>query len=109
LFLKFLVQNGADKESEYELNKKPLHLASEKGHFQIVKYLVEKGANIQARTNKGQTPLDLAESCAKQLYSKYNLAENWQKKRIFSSSSQEGYAKTIQFLKDSQQDSQDIL
>lgn len=33
------------------LNNKrtPLHLATEKGYFEIVKYLVEKGADVNAK------------------------------------------------------------
>ncbi len=44
----------------YYIKQTPLHVASEKVNFKIVKYLVEKGANIQAKTDEGQTPLDLA-------------------------------------------------
>jgi ankyrin repeat protein len=61
-------------------------MASAKGHFKIVKFLVENGANIQARTKEGKTPLDLADIGAKN-------EDLWfyQKER---------FAKTIQFLKD---------
>lgn len=27
------------------------------GHLEVVKYLLEKGANIEAKTNRGWTPL----------------------------------------------------
>jgi ankyrin repeat protein len=39
----------------------PLHLAALNEHFEIVKYLVEKGANIQAKTVFCETPLKLAD------------------------------------------------
>ncbi len=48
---------------------------------------MEKGANIQAETNKGQTALDLAES----------ESRNW------LAAEKEGLAKTIKLLKECQQ------
>jgi ankyrin repeat protein len=39
---------GADKESRNENHNTPLNLASRKGHFEIVNYLVEKGANFDS-------------------------------------------------------------
>jgi ankyrin repeat protein len=38
----------------------PLHLASQNGSLAIVKFLVEKGAQINARGNNGKTALHLA-------------------------------------------------
>jgi ankyrin repeat protein len=38
----------------------PLHLASSKGHLEVVKFLVEKGADIEAVNGRGFTPLQLA-------------------------------------------------
>jgi ankyrin repeat protein len=61
-------------------------LASENGHFDIVKYLVEKGAKIQAKTKDGKTPLELADIAANKLY--------------WVASDKENFAKIIQFLKD---------
>jgi hypothetical protein len=58
-------------------------LAAEDGHFEIVKYLVEIDANIQASTKEGKIPLSLADIEANQI----NLSRK------------EYYAKTIQFLK----------
>jgi ankyrin repeat protein len=37
-----------------------LQHASEKGHFHIVKYLLEKGADVNSKDNAGQIPLSLA-------------------------------------------------
>jgi len=38
----------------------PLHLAAGKGHIDVVKLLLSKGAQPDARSNQGQTPLHLA-------------------------------------------------
>ena len=39
-----------------------LMLASEAGHFEVVKYLVENGANANLKDNDGKTALDFAET-----------------------------------------------
>ena len=36
--------------------------ASKEGNLEIVKYLVEKGANVNIKDNHGRTALDLAET-----------------------------------------------
>jgi ankyrin repeat protein len=38
----------------------PLHVAASRGNTAVVKLLVEKGADMNARTNDGQTPYNLA-------------------------------------------------
>jgi ankyrin repeat protein len=38
----------------------PLHFACFKGHFLVVKALIEAGANVNAKTNANVTPLYLA-------------------------------------------------
>ena len=40
--------------------KTPLHYACEYGHLKIVKYLISKGANIEAKDRYSQTPLYFA-------------------------------------------------
>ncbi len=44
------VTAGASLESTDHRDKTPLHLAAEQGHMQIVEYLVENGANVNATT-----------------------------------------------------------
>jgi ankyrin repeat protein len=43
-----------------EKGSTPLHLASSKGHLEVVKLLLEKGADIEAVNGRGFTPLQLA-------------------------------------------------
>ena len=40
----------------------PLHYAALEGHLNAVQHLLDRGANINARTQNGKTPLGLAES-----------------------------------------------
>lgn len=49
-----LVNSADDKGST------PLHLASSQGHLEVVKFLVDKGADIEAVNGRGFTPLQLA-------------------------------------------------
>jgi ankyrin repeat protein len=42
------IKNGADIECQDELKKTPLENAAENGHLKIVKYLIEKNANVEA-------------------------------------------------------------
>ena len=35
----------------------PLHLAAREARLSVVKYLVERGANVNVRDNHGNTPL----------------------------------------------------
>ena len=54
------MDNGANVGSKTNDNRACLHLASEKGHTNVVKILLEKGANIQSKTNDEDTCLHLA-------------------------------------------------
>jgi ankyrin repeat protein len=63
-----LIENGVDaflyegikiKPYEIDLNT-PLHLASLNGHLEIIKYLIKKGVDVNAKNRKSQTPLHLA-------------------------------------------------
>lgn len=44
--------NGSDYDG-----RTPIHLASEEGHFEVVKYLVSRGANINCEDRWGTSPL----------------------------------------------------
>jgi ankyrin repeat protein len=54
-----LVENGADVNAEYE-GVKVLHLAAKNATGAIVKYLIEKGADVMAKTKKGSSVLHFA-------------------------------------------------
>jgi ankyrin repeat protein len=41
-----------------------LHGAVEKGHIQVIKYLISKGADVNAKDGEGRTPLYYAEITA---------------------------------------------
>ena len=43
-----------------QYGRTPLHLASEQGHFEMVKLFLQRGANIQAIGKEGKTALHLA-------------------------------------------------
>jgi ankyrin repeat protein len=55
---KVFLEKGADAKAANKYGNTPLHWAAEKGHLDVVKYLVEeKGADIKAAANNGNTPL----------------------------------------------------
>ncbi|MCO5594662.1 hypothetical protein L7F22_048695 [Adiantum nelumboides] len=55
--LKSLVKSGADpNRADYD-GRTPLHLASVKGHEEIVRFLLQEGAEVDIEDNFGNTPL----------------------------------------------------
>lgn len=56
-----IVEHVEDKNSfstkEYNYNETPLHSAATRGQDEIVKLLLEKGANVNAKDYNGETPL----------------------------------------------------
>ncbi len=65
--VKTLVEAGADVNAVNEADFTALHGAAFRGRNEVVQYLVEHGANINARDFKGRTPFRLAEG-TKQSY-----------------------------------------
>ena len=62
--VKYLIDKGADANTEYEYNynksKTALIIASEKENLEMVKYLVEHGADVNAKNKSGKTALIMA-------------------------------------------------
>jgi ankyrin repeat protein len=59
--VKVLVEAGADVNALNEADYTALHAAAFRGWNEVVQYLVEHGANINARDYKGRTPFRIAE------------------------------------------------
>ena len=57
---KFLIEMGADVNSNRYRSKRPLQVASMKADFSMVKLLLEKGAKVSGRDNVGGTALHSA-------------------------------------------------
>jgi ankyrin repeat protein len=54
------IETGANPNQRNEKNKKTLlYIATERGDYQVVKFLIEKGAEINAKS-ENQTPLHIA-------------------------------------------------
>lgn len=62
---RLLIQHGANVDAQNVLTQRPLHLAVEYGHEQIVNDLLKNGAERNARTKNGETPLDIAKKKSK--------------------------------------------
>ena len=52
--------NVNDSRETFGLNTTLLHLAVSYGYLDKIKYLLEQGADINAKNQRGQTPLDIA-------------------------------------------------
>lgn len=58
-----LITNEAALNIEDPMNgNRPLHIAAQNGHQELVEYLVKFRANVNAKNNKGNTPLHMAVS-----------------------------------------------
>jgi ankyrin repeat protein len=53
---------GGNINARHLWNNTPLHYAAKKGHANIVRFLLEKGADIHARNRKGREPADVAKT-----------------------------------------------
>ena len=53
----YLVKTGIDVNNQDQDGVSALHWACERGHYSIVKLLLDHGANVNSVTKKGETPL----------------------------------------------------
>lgn len=67
IMARLLLDYGAKCEAEDEDGRTPLHNAVQLGDVSRVRVLLEAGADPDARTRKGETPADLAESCIEEV------------------------------------------
>ena len=59
--VKYLIeQQNVDIETKGYNEKTPLHYAWERGHLQIVEYLISKGANVEAKDKDGKYAIHFA-------------------------------------------------
>jgi len=58
--VKYCVELGADVNAKDTYNYTALHGAAYRGDNEVVKFLVEKGARLDARSKRGQTVTDMA-------------------------------------------------
>lgn len=61
--LNTLIRSGADINLPGEHAFSAIHLAVLRGNYEAVRVLVRAGANLSAKTDDGETPLDLARTC----------------------------------------------
>ena len=61
--VRLLLERGADPNTRanFNLGRTPLHEASRRGRIEIARLLIKHGTNVEAKDNKGRTPLDIAE------------------------------------------------
>ncbi|CAE6201625.1 unnamed protein product [Arabidopsis arenosa] len=62
-FLKRLLLNGMDPNSEDYDHRTPLHVAASEGLYLMAKMLVEAGASVTSKDRWGNSPLDEARMC----------------------------------------------
>lgn len=61
--VKILIEkHGFDVNSKSKLGLTPLHIACCHNNIEMVKLLVEKGADVNARDNDGDMPIDYADT-----------------------------------------------
>ena len=78
--IEYLIDHGANVNLQNNDEKSALHIATEKGHFDVVVLLVEKGCVLSLRDRDGNTALDVAvhhlkEKCAVYLLNKSDPSE----------------------------------
>jgi hypothetical protein len=60
--MEYLLDQGVNRDQLDKYNNTPLHLAAVNDHLEVVQCLMTYGADVNAKNNLGQTPLDAAET-----------------------------------------------
>ena len=55
-----LIQTGGDVNSEDGEGETPLHVASTKGHVEVVRRLIAAGADVNKKREDGRAPIQMA-------------------------------------------------
>ena len=63
--VQWLLERGADPNSQRNDHVSPIHLATANGHPEVIQTLLEHGVDIHSTDNDGRTPLHLASSSGK--------------------------------------------
>ena len=58
--LRYLLEQGADRDKADIDGNSPLHDAARMGHLEVAMLLMSYGADLNARTNRGELPIDVA-------------------------------------------------
>jgi ankyrin repeat protein len=61
----FLLEEGADANSQDHRLQTPLHIASHEGYTEVIRSLMTRGADPNARDREKETPLVLASRCGR--------------------------------------------
>ena len=69
--VKYLVEQGANKDKADRHGQSPLFVAAERGHLAVVQYLVEHGAEKDKADVDGVTPLQIALSAGRTEVAEY--------------------------------------
>jgi len=64
---RLLIEHGADPNSVEVKGITPLHAASMYGRVEIVRFLIERGVNVEAKDDSGRTPLDFVSLSVEEL------------------------------------------
>ena len=57
--VRYLLEQGADRDKASNGGYTPLHWAADLGHLEIAKLLMAYGADLNATSNNGQSPIDM--------------------------------------------------
>ena len=71
---RLLLKNGADINAQTTYGDTPVHLAAYRGHYKVVKTLVEAGCDLDIRNSKGRTALDDATMARRDRVARYLTA-----------------------------------